>query len=169
MGADVALKPVYTFQHCTNAPHIPSKIQALNWELITSWMVPLLFSLEDGASLISKNIANLNPCDHRTVFHFVSVHFNLALVQRRWQCSWIMFTFGFFFTWKPAFVDWHGVHRQSFLEVFLSPCSDFQDRIVFFIQGTKITRIKYWFSAMSLAHRDVSRFAKSFDDTMYCR
>ena len=49
MGADVALKPVYTFQHwwsisrCAGFkfhrhkyPPIPSEMQALNWELITN-------------------------------------------------------------------------------------------------------------------------------------
>ena len=60
------------------------------------------------------------------------------------------------------------VHRRWFLEVILSPCSDFQDRIrsVFNVElpeGRKIKGIEYWFS---LLHKDVS---ESFDDIMYCR
>lgn len=57
---DFALKPVYTFlllsyhQRCT----------PVNWLLITSWMVPLLFS------------STFDLSDHTTLFHFASVSVN---------------------------------------------------------------------------------------------
>lgn len=61
----------------------------------------LLFSLEDTASMFSKKrILDLDSPDHRTVFYFGSIIFKWALVQRRWQHFWIMFTYGFVFAWS---------------------------------------------------------------------
>ena len=110
-----------------------TQMQALKWELIASWMVPLLFSLEDAASIS-------DPSDHRTVFHFVSVHFKWALVQRRRQCFWIMFTYGvYLYLWKTLplwgalFISNHVTHLllikpiscHMFLQLFLLVPSTF--------------------------------------------
>lgn len=51
------------------------------------------------------------------------------------------------------------VFRQRILEVFLKPCNDFHHIII---------SIRYWFSALSFAHRDFSRLSESFDDMMHC-
>lgn len=44
------------------------------------------------------------------------------------------------------------LHRRWFLEVFPSPCRNFRDRIM--PEGQKIIDVQYWFSALTLAHRD---------------
>lgn len=83
--------------------------------------------------------------------------------------------FKFQFNWhfKQALHDgaltsiggWHSefAHRQGFLEVTLSPRSDFHDRIMAVFNavlpdGLKITGsdVPYWFSALSLVQRDFS-------------
>jgi len=66
------------------------------------------------------------------------------------------------------------VHRQWFLEVILSPCRDFHDRIMSVLnavlpEGPKIAGIKFRFSVVSLAHGDISRISAFFDDIMNCR
>jgi len=68
-GADVALEPVHTLQHWWSLSRCAGFHFHRHWELITSWMVRLLFSLEDAAS-------GSDPSDHRTVSLFASVHFN---------------------------------------------------------------------------------------------
>ena len=72
-----------------------------------------------------------------------------------------------------SFVDaaMNCVHRQWFLEVFLSPCSDVHYRILSVFnavpsEGLKITNIQYWFSALSLVSRDFFTFSESFNDIM---
>ncbi len=68
--------------------------------------------------------------------------------------------------------DW--VYRQWFLEVFLSPFSNVNDRIMpmsdaVSSEGMKTTGIQQRYSALSLTHRDFSSFSESFDDVMHCR
>ena len=112
------------------------------------------------ASVINELAADIKQDDSSSlfpVFHFASDHFIWALVQRRLQCFYIMLTYGLLSAWQSF--NLHGtvscVHRQWFLEVFLSPCSDFQDRIVSVFnaelpEGLKVAGILYWFSALSL-------------------
>ena len=53
---------------------------------------------------IVKKVSNFDSSDHRTVFHFPSVHFKLALAWRRWCCFWIMSSNGVSFNlhwWMP--------------------------------------------------------------------
>ncbi len=38
--------------------------------------------------------SNLDSSDHRTLFHFETVHCKWDLAHRTWQCFWTMFTFG---------------------------------------------------------------------------
>ncbi len=57
------------------------------------------------------------------------------------------------------------VHRQCFLEVFLSPCCDFHYSSIPVCdavpsKGLKITGIQYGFPALTLTHRDCSRFSE---------
>ncbi len=66
------------------------------------------------------------------------------------------------------------VYRQWFLEVFLGPFSNVNDRIMpmsdaVSSEGPKTTGIQQRSSALSLTHRDFSCFSESFDDVMHCR
>ncbi len=68
------------------------------------------------------------------------------------------------------------VYRQwfLFLEVFLGPFSNVNDRIMpmsdaVSSEGPKTTGIQQRSSALSLTHRDFSRFSESFDDVMHRR
>ncbi len=71
----------------------------LNWTLMTRWKVSLLFSPEDTASMISTRMSNLDLSDHRTLFHFETVHFKWALAHTTRRRFWTMFTYGFLFAW----------------------------------------------------------------------
>ncbi len=44
-------------------------------------------------------MSNLDSSDHRTLFHFETVHFKWALAHRTRQRFWTMFTYGFLFAW----------------------------------------------------------------------
>ncbi len=67
------------------------------------------------------------------------------------------------------------VYRQWFLEVFLGPFSNVNDRIMpmsdaVSSKGPNTTSgIQQRSSALSLTHRDFSSFSESFDDVMHCR
>ncbi len=66
------------------------------------------------------------------------------------------------------------VCRQRFLEVFLGPFSNVNDRIMpmsdaVSSEGPKTTGIQQRYPALSLTHRDFSSFSESFDDVMHCR
>ncbi len=66
------------------------------------------------------------------------------------------------------------VYRQWFLEVFLGPFSNVNDRIMqmsntMLTEGPKTTGIQQRSSALCLTHRDLSSFSESFDDVMHCR
>ncbi len=72
--------------------------------------------------------------------------------------------------------EWHGglCSQQCFLEVFLSPCCDFHYSSIPVCdavpsKGPKITGIQYGFPALTLTHRDCSRFSESLDDILHCR
>ena len=49
--------------------------------LLISWVVPLLFTLQETASMVFKKHSNIDSSDHRTVFHFASGHFRWALAE----------------------------------------------------------------------------------------
>ncbi len=66
------------------------------------------------------------------------------------------------------------VYRQWFLEVFLGPFSNVNDRIMpmsdaVSSEGPKTTSIQQRSSALSLTHIDFSSFSESFDDVTHCR
>ncbi len=66
------------------------------------------------------------------------------------------------------------VYRQWFLEVFLGPFSNVNDRIMpmsdaVSSEGLKTMGIQQRSSALSLTHKDFSSFFESFDDVMHCR
>ncbi len=78
--------------------------------------------------------------------------------------------------WRGASADGTAdcVYRQWFLEVFLGPFSNVNERImpmsdVVSSEGPKTTCIQQRSSALSLMHRDFSSFSESFDDVMHCR
>ncbi len=63
------------------------------------------------------------------------------------------------------------VYRQCFLEVFLGPFSNVNDRIMpmsdaVSSEGPKIMGIQQRSSALSLTHRDFASFSESFDDVV---
>ncbi len=81
-------------------------------------------------------------------------------------------------TQRPWFPSADGtsdcVHRQWFLEVFLGPFSNVNDRIMpmsdaVSSEGPKTTGIQQRSSDSSLTHRDFSCFSESFDDVVHCR
>ncbi len=47
----------------------------------------------------TTRMSNWDSPDHRTLFHFKTVHFKLALAHRTRRRFWTMFTYGFLFTW----------------------------------------------------------------------
>ncbi len=127
-------------------------------------------------------MSNLDSSDHRTLFHFVIVHFKCALTHRTRRCFWTMFTYHFCscsFLHDRALVGicrWHGglYWWQWFLEVFLGPFSKVNDRIMpmsdaVSFEGPKTTGIQQRSSALSLTLRDLSSFSESIDDVMHCR
>ncbi len=66
------------------------------------------------------------------------------------------------------------VNRQWFLEVFLGPFSNANDRIMpmsdaVSSEDLKTTGIQQKSSALSLTHRDFSNFSESFDDVIHYR
>jgi len=113
-------------------------------------MVPLLIFQD-----MTKRISDLDSSDCRTVFHFASVHFKWALVQTKdsniQHRVHIWFLLLMLELW-PTFlhVTVNCVHRHWFLEVFLSPCSDFHNKFMpvfnsLLPKGPKTTWIHYWF------------------------
>ncbi len=124
-------------------------------------------------------MSNLDSSDHWTLFHFETVHFKWVLAHRTQQHFWTMFTYGFLFAWYRfswylQMARWHCVYRQWFLEVFLGPFSNVNDRIMpmsdaVLSEGPKTTGIQQRSSALSLTHRDFSGFSESFDDVTHCR
>ncbi len=66
------------------------------------------------------------------------------------------------------------VYLQWFLEVFLGPFSNVNDRIMLmsdavWSEGPKTTGIQQRSSSLSLTHRDFSSFSEYFDDVMHSR
>ncbi len=83
---------------CIYAPPYHQRCWLLNWTLITHWKVSLLCSPEDTAWFPTR-MSNLDSSDHRTLFHFETVHFKWALAHRTRRRFWTMFTYGFLFAW----------------------------------------------------------------------
>ncbi len=50
-------------------------------------------------------MSNLDSSDHRTLFHFETVHFKWVLAHRTRRRFWTMFTYGFLFAWESF--SWH--------------------------------------------------------------
>ncbi len=79
----------------------------LNWRLITA---SLLFSPEDTRPWFPTRMSNLDSSDHRTLFHFETVHFKWALAHRTRRHFWTMFTNGFLLHDRVlvGICRWHG-------------------------------------------------------------
>ncbi len=80
-------------------------------------------------------MSNLDSSDHRTLFHFETVHFKRALAHRSRRLFWTMFTYGFLFCIVELYLASSDgmadcVYRQRFLEVFLGPFSNVNDIIM---------------------------------------
>ncbi len=63
---------------CTYAPPYHQRCWLLNWMLITHWKVSLLFSPRTRRLWFPTRMSNLDSSDHRTLFHFETVHFKWA-------------------------------------------------------------------------------------------
>lgn len=118
-GANIPLKPVYTFHYClsdvqtansigTNVPPYHQRYRRLNWECWEQarWSFSFL-SWGYGNRVFQKQF-QISVC------WLFSLHFKWALAQSRSS----VFTFALKGTANC-------VHRQSFLEAFLSPWCDF--------------------------------------------
>ncbi len=147
--------------------------------LITHWKVSLLFSLEDTAFLYFQQECQI--WTRLTIEHFSTL--KQSILNEPWStghdgasgpCSHMAS-----FQHDRALVGicrWHSdsVYRQWFLEVFLGPFSNVNDRIMLMSdavssEGLKTTGIQQRSSALSLTHRDFSNFSESVDDVMHCR
>ncbi len=116
---------------CTYAPPYHQRCWLLNWMLITRWKVSLFFSPEDTASVISNKNVTFGLVWHNTLFHFETVHFNLALAHRMALLDYVHIWLPFcMIELKLASADGTAdcVYRQWFLEVFLGPFGNFNDR-----------------------------------------
>ncbi len=118
-----------------------------------------------------SRMSNFDSSYHRTFFHFETVQ---SLAHRTQQRFWTMFTYGFLFCmielWLASADGMEDcVYRQWFLEVFLGPFCNVNDRIMpmrdaELSEGPKTTGIQQRSLALSLMHRDFSSFSESFDD-----
>ncbi len=125
--------------------------------------VSLLFSPEDTASVVSKkNVKFWLDCLWNT---FPLWNFKWALAQRTQWRFWTLFTYGFLFAWY-SFI-WH---LQWFLEVFLGPFSNVNDRIMQMNDAVSSDWLKTTgIQQSSMKKKDFSNFSESFDDIMHCR
>lgn len=158
----------------TNAPPSRHRCWLLNCAAMISGMVPLLFNVEDAASMISKKnfqIWLIRPEDN---VNFTSVSFNWACVQTRWCSFWIFLTFYFIylffffvvefcFAFVDAVMNFVGSMEQWFPVVFLSPCSDLPLKV----QRPRLFSMIFLTSI--LVCRDFVRFFKSVKVIMYHR
>lgn len=95
---------------------------------------------------LSQRPSNYESSDQRTVFHFASFHFEQASAKRRCCYFWIMLIWD---SWVNAVISTAFIVVQT--------------------DGSKITGIQNRFLALSLAHKDLSRFSELFDYIMICR
>lgn len=107
----------------------------LNWALITSWMVPLLFYSGHLACIFSNKNSTFQFVWRENCFSLCLSPFLIEFGF--WSSSfWIMFTYKVFFsrkTFNPIFMDGtpNREHIQWFLAVFLIPVSYFNHRIIY--------------------------------------
>ncbi len=84
---------------CTYAAPYHQRWWLLNWALITRWRSSSSLARITWNPWFPTRMSNLDSSDHRTLFHFETVHFKWALAHRtRWH-FWTMFTYGFLFAW----------------------------------------------------------------------
>ena len=72
--------------HTHSCNPIPSEMHSLSSLVQMTW-----------CPSFPKTTLNFASSDHRTVFHFATVHFKWALAQRKRLRFWIMFRYGFYF------------------------------------------------------------------------
>ncbi len=108
--------------------------------LMTHLKVSLLFSPEDMRPWYPTRMSNLDSSDRRTLFHFETVHFKWALSHRtqlRFWTIWLPFCIiELYLASADGTADC--VYRQWFLEVFLGPFSNVNERI----------KPNFWFSVV---------------------
>ena len=133
----------------TNADPSYQRYRVLNCLLITSWMLSLLFSQQDTVSIVSKEDFKLGFIWRQNSFPFYMTFGpeKMAVLldcvhMRLFLCTTQVYL---------AFVNLMAncVHRQWFLEVYLSPCRDVHTRNISVInavppEGLKITCIHFW-------------------------
>ncbi len=68
-------------------------------------IVPSYLARRTRRPWFPTRMSNLDSSDHRTLFHFETVHFKWALAHRTRRRFWTMFTYGFLFAWLSF--SWH--------------------------------------------------------------
>ena len=105
------------FSTDTNATPYHVKCRLLNCLLITSWMIPLLFSPHDSVSMVSKKNFKFWLIWSEEFSILSQIIFRLALAQGRRWCFWIVFTYGFFFAWSSfhlhLWITWQTMFTDS--------------------------------------------------------
>ncbi len=192
MGAYVVLELGYTFQHwwclsrCVSCPcHTHScnpyhqRCRLLNWALITTWVVLVLFSPDDMASQFSKN-------NFKFWFVWPQNSFSTlpqSILNEPWPrenacASGSCLDMASFLTYRvlASNGEWHGglCSRQCFLEVFLSHVVISITVAFLYVMQCRLRARRSRASSMvfrpwPLTHRDCSRFSESLDDIMHCR
>ncbi len=86
-------------------------------------------------AVVLAAVCGLDSSNQRTPFPFETVHFKWALAHRTRRRFWTMFTYGFLFCMIELYLaSANGmvtcVYQRWFLEVFLSPFSNVNDRIM---------------------------------------
>ncbi len=66
-------------------------------ELLAFKGLPPLLARRTRRPWFPTRMSNLDSADHRTLFHFETIHFKWALAHRTWWRFWTMFTYGFLF------------------------------------------------------------------------
>ncbi len=81
---------LYTFMQSIPSEMLPFELNAENT------LEDLLYSLARRTRCLwfPTRMSNLDLFDHKTLFHFETVHFKWAFAHRTWQRFWTMFTYG---------------------------------------------------------------------------
>ncbi len=120
-------------------------------------------------------MSNLDSSDHRTLFHFETVHFKWALAHRTRRRFWTMFTYGFLFAWQSF--SWHlqmarrivftdsGFWKYSWAHLVMSMTESCRWVMQCRLRAQKPRHSTNVFGLLW----DFSRFSESFDDVMHCR
>ncbi len=161
---------------CTYAPPHHQRWSLLNWALITRWKwrgTPFSLARRTRRLWFPTRTSNLDSSEHWTLFNF-ETHYKWALSHRTRRRFWTMFTYDLFLHDRAlvGVCRWHDglcLLTGWFLEVFLSPFSNVNDRILPMSDAVSSEGLKTRSLPLSLTHRYFTSFSGSSDDVMHCR